>query len=1440
MAKAKKKQTAAKVVTAGLVALSVAFTTGYTSMLSVSAAIGASNNKLYTDYTSLEQAQEAAGELNIEIAGEGITLLKNSQDTDGNAALPLNKGESVSVFGGGALNVMGAETVGHGAAASAAENNVMSGLSDAGFRVNPVLQSFYETASGYECTTGGKHTEPLDFTGEVTNSCKQYNDAAFVVFSRGGSEGGDNAVITDDVDENGADHNALYQDEDGNYRKHSMMLSNDEEELLEYVKTQGFKKVFIVINSSSPMEMEEFQNDDDISGIIWLGRPGETGCIAFGRVVSGEINPSGSCVDEWYADFTADPTWYNFGTNTQMTNTKYGKGAYTAALTKTTDGKWVSIATGQEVTSSPDDKNLNIVDYDEGIYLGYKYYETYYYERYNAATTPEEKAAAQQWYEDAVTYPMGYGLSYTSFSFNIKGGVYTDADLKEEHLLEETVQSSKFENSEGKAAEYDKLYVPVTVKNTGDVAGKKTVQVYITAPYTAGESAEKSFVTLVGYAKTDIIIPGKSQTVVVEFNTQDMATWNTAADDGKGSYELEDGEYTIRVMGDSHYDMETDVEDTTDMYDEYKFELSETALQKADDFSLNAVGNAFSEETHYSDLEKGEYAVYDQGMRTADMMEEGGHEQTLITRATMATNTVKDNLDRTAMTAEEKTAYYEAEKVTADTLTAPLPKVKQNEDLWIKQEAFDSIAYYGDYHITNKDENGKYYRDKEGDKWWISEEELATKMAGWTQNQDNGLTYADMAGVTNDDTEYTINGETKTGEEWWKLLMNELSWSEMCSLIEDCGGVPAIKSIEKNDRDRNEDTPTNYKSTFQWACNSTVSATWNSDLAYKQGRMFGNLCILSGCQGWHGSGMDNHRTPFSGRNNEYYSQDGIQGGYIAAAVTRGAQDVGIICYVKHLAFNDQETNRGTMVNSVWSDEQSLRNILKVFQMAMQEGGSKASMSSMARVCGQTCSNNYGLMTGLIKEEWGWEGFLETDAYISSYTTTDPDMMIRAGNNTILHLGKSEYCSGVWVTEDTTGELTGTKGTKITNAGGGAGGVLIDGREENNNGTFSDNGGPASKPSENPQDANGKPGGVVTMTYPAAANSMEAEEGQAYFSNLQYYYVRTVATSVLVADSDRSIQFNGFANYTPVLTADTTTEGVSYTKDVSISDEVLGTDTDMPSSCLYSATGLPEGLEIDSKTGEISGKATENGKYTVTVNYTIDSYVKKSATFELTVKEAFYLDPDGDDLEALKIGDTEVYAAIVSDTITTSGGQYDSIEFSTESKLPEGLQLNDDGTITGAPKETGTFEVTVKIKATSGSQGGGNQGGGFPSGDQGGPAALAAEGNQGGPVFLDAGGFPGGDTFPGGGGGSSSTSDEFTVSFKIVVTGDSQTEEPPTYVTEDEVKDMIDAALENSNSGNDDGGCGSSVSSYAALAGALVVITAAGAVIMTKKKERHNK
>ena len=285
------------------------------------------------------------------------------------------------------------------------------------------------------------------------------------------------------------------------------------------------------------------------------GRPGVGGLDGLADILIGKVSPSGGLVDEWMTDFTADPTWYNFGNNNQTAgyNGAAGSSAYLHA-----DGK--KTGTAGTSTAYEGSEGYYGVDYEEGIYLGYKYYETVYTEiaegnlTYIGGTLAEvaEKNTegtveqANAWWNDSVTYQYGYGLSYTTFSFNAKG-LFTDKACKS--ALGETVAASRFNSSKGSEAQVDKLYVPVEVTNTGDVAGKKTVQVYVTAPYVKG-GLEKSAVTLVGFAKTDTLKPGKSQTVVVEFNVQDMASWDSSAENGngtKGHYVLDAGEYVVRV-----------------------------------------------------------------------------------------------------------------------------------------------------------------------------------------------------------------------------------------------------------------------------------------------------------------------------------------------------------------------------------------------------------------------------------------------------------------------------------------------------------------------------------------------------------------------------------------------------------------------------------------------------------------------------------------------------------------------------------------------------------------------------------------------------------------------------------------------------------------------------------------------------------------------------
>ncbi|MBP5217203.1 MAG: glycoside hydrolase family 3 C-terminal domain-containing protein, partial [Bacilli bacterium] len=550
-------------------------------------AINLSHNGIFqADFSSAAEALEAAHKLNVEIASEGDVLLKN----DG--TLPFNGREKISVFGAAQDSFVG----GNGSI------SLPVALQNAGFDVNQKLASYYGSVG----TTVG--TEPIPTEAQ---SYEFYHDAAVLILRRDGSEGGDLKMMTNEAEDNkdgdGNDyeweHAALGSKKINNVDtevKHYLELTDSEEALLAHIK-KNFKKIVVVLNTSNAMEMGNLQDDPAINGLILMGRPGSNGIEGLAKILNGEVNPSGKLVDEWMRDFTLDPTWQNMASNLQVAS--FGNAyTYTTGIRPFDGGTAVpgkATASDGSATVGPD--GYYGVDYDEGIYVGYRYYETVYAElvkdatiRFDAATKlikPKAEvtgdynaqAAADAWWEFAVVYPFGYGLSYTEFDQSI-GDIYYMNGNSKVNLASSVAPELFNSNKTDGPAQVEKLYVPVTVTNTGNVAGKQVVQIYVTPPYIAGE-VEKAEVNLVGFAKTGLLRPGQSEKVIVEINVQDFASfdYNDANENSERSYELDAGQYSIKVMSDSHR-----VEDS------YEFTLTGDAILDLDDFSHKEVTPVFS------------------------------------------------------------------------------------------------------------------------------------------------------------------------------------------------------------------------------------------------------------------------------------------------------------------------------------------------------------------------------------------------------------------------------------------------------------------------------------------------------------------------------------------------------------------------------------------------------------------------------------------------------------------------------------------------------------------------------------------------------------------------------------------------------------------------------------------------------------------------------
>lgn len=820
-----------------------------------------------SDFDDIDAVDEAAKALVEEISGAGIVLAKNEA-----GALPLAPSSSVTMLGRAAADpVFGGS--GSGSVDTNSAVTARGGLENAGLVVNDevftTIEAFAaENPRGYiEMDNPGASTYyigemPVADYQATSASFEQYSDAAVVYVGRPGGEGGD---LTQDMTD---------WDDNAEAGQHQLELNKDERDLIELAKS-SFETVVVVVNASTTIEMGDLQADPEIDAILLAGSPGATGLNALGRVLTGDVNPSGRTADLWAADFTADPTFVNFG------------GYVYDNVEASFPVSAIETATSNATVTS----EAPFVNYAEGIYFGYRYYET---------------AAAEGFidYDAAVVYPFGYGLSYTDFTWEVASTEAGDVD--------------------------GTVSVTVNVTNTGDTAGKDVVELYYTAPYTAG-GIEKSEVVLGGFAKTDLIEPGASESVVIGLAVEDMASYDHLDAE---AYVLEAGDYTISVRTDSH-----------------------TVAPGTEPITYTVDSDVvFSGDDH----------------RSSDLTE--------------VTNQFDDVSAQFSTEPTEGKVLSMSRADFAGTFpTAPTP------DLFVADEAVIEGFTAWDYDAQAEAFEG---------------EKPAT-------GERSELALIDLRGLPKDDPQ-------------WEDLLDSISVDDMTGmLLNGAYQTAAIGSIAKP-QTVEPDGPAGLSSFINSSINGVaypsqvlIAQTWDVDLGTAMGTMIGNEVLQKDLNGWYAPAVNLHRSPFGGRNFEYYSEDPFLSGAMATAVSNGAADKGVYTMLKHFALNEQETNRVNNGIATWATEQTIREVyLKPFEMVVKDTsmdvryisdedgtisettiGAGGIMSSFNRIGAVWAGGSEALMTTVLRDEWGFEGFAISD--FNLYPYMNPNQSISAGTDLTL-------------------------------------------------------------------------------------------------------------------------------------------------------------------------------------------------------------------------------------------------------------------------------------------------------------------------------------------------------------------------------------------------------------------------------------------------------
>ena len=913
----------------------------------------------YYDITSAnsEEALQNSLKTSENIADEGIVLLKN------NGLLPLTADTAVTPFGYDYLNPMMSGS-GSGSADTTADYvyTAEKGINEAFSNVNSASVDAMKNGTVHETTPAAASGEggATAFLGSSTilneYPAETYNG---IEDSCKGTVG---IVFLGRAGGEGGD---LYTQAYDDGTPHQLALTDTERGVLDFAK-KNCDGVVVVLNSCNTMQVGELEDDPNIDAVITMCTPGAVGFKSLGKILNGTVNPSGKTVDTFAADCTLTPTYVNF--NKGDGETSYTNTSYTRDI-------WLSKFKGGP------EFEARFREYEEGVYMGYRWYETAAdMDYFTSDNLPDGVTDPYYNRDNGVVYPFGYGLSYTTFTQKISA--FTESG--------------------------NSVTVSVDVTNTGKVAGKDVVQLYYSAPYTdfdAENMIEKSTVNLLDYGKTKLLESGESDTVTITFNKEDMASYCFTHDNGNGTtgcYVLEGGDYVISARSDSHN------------------VLDEKTLTVADTFWYDG-----SDENHIRESDKNA-----QSARNDDGTPTGEPENTELGNFAVTNEFENANTYMTDPTVGNDVTILSRNDWANTQPTAPTDKTRT---------ASDTVIGWLDYNFTTTDlGNGKTW-DSVNDPVLGSNENSKVYAAEMpASNQKNGLTLSDMRGLSYYDAKWDTlldQIDYSSGEMTQALFANAFASGELTSV-----GKPSTldhdgpQGLALNDNDGNS-----WINCCSFPAATTLAQTWNKELAYEMGNAVGEENYWLGGSAWYAPAINLHWSPFSGRNYEYYSEDPIISGKTAAAVISGAGDKGTYCTLKHFAMVDQEADRW-WIPAVWATEQTIREIyLKPFEIAVKEAmktikytvdenGTVATKtmracdammtSGWSGIAGLYTAYDYNLLTNVLRNEWGFQGYVVTDYDQGNCANDDVavNRMVRAGNDQ--HMLDMTLSPGAYTSLDT--------------------------------------------------------------------------------------------------------------------------------------------------------------------------------------------------------------------------------------------------------------------------------------------------------------------------------------------------------------------------------------------------------------------------------------